>query len=72
MVELKAMHLHEDENTVIKDVFPVGLWIEDLKFTVSDDQYNRVVNSISIGVKREFAQDRVQVSGFCQGVPNCS
>lgn len=42
-------------NNVIKDVFPVGLWIKDLKFAVFDDQDNRVVNCVSVGVKREFA-----------------
>ena len=49
-----------------------SLWIENLKFAIPDDQYNRVVNPISIGVKRECAQNCVQTSGFCQGVPNCS
>ena len=45
--------------------------LKDLKLTVFDNQYNRVVNCVADGVKRELAQDGVQISNIRQRVSDC-
>ena len=67
--------MNQDTKKYIK-IYPHGkgfrlyLRIKNLKFAVLDDQANRVVNRVSIGARRKFAQDCVQVCDILHCVSN--